>query len=282
MSLLILQGDARRLKDKSVDGIVTSPPYNAKKRYPNDSWDRWEDYIAFLRECYAECVRVARGPVCWVLPLMIQKHFIYASVGDWEMAVPIIAASENLVTCNGQFGRGWTRAYLSCEMMVMTMKPKPGVWIIFAPQPWIGAEDRNRPRGHPAPFVKEIPYGAMRMFPECRIWLDPFAGTGTTPLVARSLGLRSIGMDCDWSSIEIMQQEVAQQILLADPVVIAGIQMTSPDPHSSLVQLISAQGGAFRELTEEGGGSDQEKEGRQKEILMPQRHGVKPKRRKGG
>lgn len=223
---MILQADARHLplRDQSVGGVITSPPYNAGKNYANDSFPDWEQYLDFLHDAFRECQRVSRGPVCWVLPLMLRGHFIYAEVGTWQFATPIIAASEKIVTVGDQFGRGWTRAYVGVEVLVCTEKPRAGVWIpfhrlpamcepvIFAPAPFVGPDERNRPR-HPAPFVREVPGSAMRMFPEVQSWLDPFAGTGTTAMAAQDRRLRWVSMDLEWGWCEVQRKELAQESL---------------------------------------------------------------------
>lgn len=225
---MIIQADARHLplRDQSVGGVITSPPYNVGKSYPNDAFVQHEDYLRFLWACFLECLRVARGPVCWVLPLLCRGRFIYAEVGVWEFATPIIAASEKVLAVGDQFGRGWSRAYVGVELLLCTRKPRAGVWIpfhrlpdmcqpvIFAPAPFVGPDDRNRPK-HPAPFVREVPGAAMRMFPEVDSWLDPFGGTGTTALAAKDRGLQSVTMDVSWEYVVMQREELRQQSLFA-------------------------------------------------------------------
>jgi len=223
---VILQGDCQALplRDKSVGGIITSPPYNVGKSYPNDSFLEHPDYLTFLQRCYAECVRVSQGPVIWILPLLCRGHFLYAEVGDWQFASPILACSEKVIFVGDQFGRGWTRAYVSVELMVSTMKPPAGCWIIggefnemagqvvFAPAPFVGATERNRPR-HPAPFVREVPGSVMRMFPDVSFWCDPFGGTGTTAIAAQTRNLRYVTMDLAWEYVMLQREELRQPAL---------------------------------------------------------------------
>ena len=57
----------KQLGDKSVNLIVTSPPYNIGIDY--DEWNdrmRWEDYWAFTKEWLSECYRVLKddGRIC--------------------------------------------------------------------------------------------------------------------------------------------------------------------------------------------------------------------------
>lgn len=56
------------LPDQSVDLIVTSPPYDAARRYGTlDFKLEGEAWAVWARPIFMECLRVCRGPVCWVV-----------------------------------------------------------------------------------------------------------------------------------------------------------------------------------------------------------------------
>jgi len=62
-----IKGMKKRLKDKSVDLIITSPPYNIGIDY--DSWNdrmKWDDYWKFTENWLKECFRVLKddGRIC--------------------------------------------------------------------------------------------------------------------------------------------------------------------------------------------------------------------------
>lgn len=78
-----------------------------------------------------------------------------------------------------------------------------GEWLDLTQQVWfIYPEDVRRGGSHPAPFPEKLParlirlysYGAAAGFPG-EIVLDPFAGTGTSCVVAGRMGRRFIGID---------------------------------------------------------------------------------------
>ena len=54
----------------------------------------------------------------------------------------------------------------------------------------------------------------MRMFPEVETWCDPFAGTGTTGLVARDLGKRCLLIEIENRWTHVARSEFDQRMLL--------------------------------------------------------------------
>ena len=76
-------------------------------------------------------------------------------------------------------------------------------WLDLTQQVWfMYPEDVKRGGSHPAPFPQKLPGRLMRLYSygaapnfAGEIVLDPFAGTGTTCAVAKSMGRRFIGID---------------------------------------------------------------------------------------
>jgi adenine-specific DNA-methyltransferase len=67
----------RRLKDKSIKLIVTSPPYNIGKSY--EKRDSLDNYIASQAEVIAECVRLLhpKGSICWQVGNHVQDGEVF-------------------------------------------------------------------------------------------------------------------------------------------------------------------------------------------------------------
>jgi modification methylase len=102
-------------------------------------------------------------------------------------------------------------------------------WLDLTQQVWfMYPEDVKRGGGHPAPFPQKLPgrlmrlysYGAAKDFPG-DIVLDPFAGTGTTCALAKSLGRRFIGIDINKTYIAIARQKV-RDVTRGQPLLLVG------------------------------------------------------------
>lgn len=67
----------RKLKDKSIKLIVTSPPYNIGKSY--ERRDSLENYILAQRQVIAECVRLLhpKGSICWQVGNHVQNSEVF-------------------------------------------------------------------------------------------------------------------------------------------------------------------------------------------------------------
>jgi site-specific DNA-methyltransferase (adenine-specific) len=69
----------------------------------------------------------------------------------------------------------------------------------------------NRPNNGLAPFPEELPRRCLLLgCPERGLVLDPFAGTGTTLVVARALGMDFVGIDVDPAAVAEMRRRLGQ------------------------------------------------------------------------
>jgi DNA modification methylase len=102
-------------------------------------------------------------------------------------------------------------------------------WLDLTQQVWfMYPEDVKRGGSHPAPFPQKLPgrlmrlysFGAAADFPG-DIVLDPFAGTGTTCAVAKSMGRRFVGIDISERYIATAQQKV-RDAAASQPLLLVG------------------------------------------------------------
>jgi len=102
-------------------------------------------------------------------------------------------------------------------------------WLDLTQQIWfMYPQEVKRGKDHPAPFPEKLParlmrlytYGAVAHFPG-EIVLDPFAGTGTTCAVAKTMGRRYVGIDVNPAYIKIARQRVRDAPVLK-PLLLVG------------------------------------------------------------
>ena len=224
----ILLGDSelllRELPNNCIDLIFTSPPYNFGKRYNNtDDSHSWEIYFQHLFSIFAECIRVLKygGRII----VNVQPHF-----SDY---IPTHHIISNYFMGQGLIWKGeiiWNKNHYNCKTTAWGSWKSPSspylkyTWEfleIFCKgvikkdglrehadidktdfRHWVNAmwsvtpETRMQQFNHPAMFPEELAKRALMLFSfKHDIVLDPFVGTGTTCVVAKSLNRKYIGMD---------------------------------------------------------------------------------------
>ncbi len=66
--------------------------------------------------------------------------------------------------------------------------------------------------GHPAPFPEELPNRLIQLFTfKGDVVLDPFAGSGTTCLAAKTAGRHYLGYDTCAEYIQLANRRLAQE-----------------------------------------------------------------------
>lgn len=248
----ILSGDAAKILStfpaRSVDLIVTSPPYN----FGLDQYDRhddtktWDDYFGWLENIFAECARVLvpGGRIAVVVqPLFSDYMPTHHRVADVLRRAGLLFQAEILwekhnYNCKYTAWGSWCSPSMPyfkytwefIEVFAKETRKKKGdsslatvtgdefkKWVYAK---WdIAPERRMRDFGHPAMFPEQVPERLIKMFSyEGDVVLDPFNGVGTTTMVAHRLGRKFIGIDlskpyCKISERRIAEDEVARSQL---------------------------------------------------------------------
>lgn len=212
----------RALKDKSVNMVFTSPPYNMNLRVRNGKYCSrnipkepisskytnfddnlsMEDYFAFNRDVLRECLRVSELVFYNVQFITGNKRALFELIGEFSAQI-----KEFIVWDKGHAQPAVRDKVLNSGFeVILVLESENAMSRRFDKANFDrGALDNvwriNRgraPKDHKAVFPVPLVERAVRNFSNPGdIILDPFMGTGTTGLVSRALGRRFIGMEID-------------------------------------------------------------------------------------
>lgn len=218
----------KNLDDKSIDLIITSPPYNKRgfngnqKRtdsclwnktidyngdvnvdnMPEDNYEQWQ--IEILNECfrvlkddgslfYNHKLRVHKNKASFPLEWINKSKFIFRQLITWDRS-----SSVNMDKC---------RYIPSTEYIFWLIKEQKNPRFkrldntLFPTEVWKFAPARNN--NHPAPFPIELPDNIIPNVAQGDriLVLDPFMGSGTVACSA-------VKNNCDYIGFELFQQYI--------------------------------------------------------------------------
>lgn len=209
----VVHGDClevmRALPAKSIDVIITSPPYNLLNSTGNGlkintNCGKWKnaaikegynqyndnmpyrDYVAWQKECVAEMVRIIKddGAIFYNNKNRVQGGLIQDRgeiVRDFPLRQIITWKRSGAINFNaGYFLPTTEQIYLICPKAFKLAKGAnkfTDVWEI--------TQEMKNP--HPAPFPEEL-IDRIVQSTTGQIILDPFGGSGTTAVCAKKFG----------------------------------------------------------------------------------------------
>ena len=215
-----------RIPDRSIDLIITSPPYNFGHSYaqdPHEDTHEWNTYFEKLLVVWRECERVLKpgGRIAVnIQPLFSDYVPTHHHISHQLLSLGLLWKAEILWEKNNYNAKytawgSWkspSMPYLKytwefIEIFDKESHKKEGrrediditadefkEWVLgkwsFPP------EIRMRDYNHPAMFPEELPRRLIKLFSyKNDIVLDPFNGAGTTTLVSWKLHRRFIGIE---------------------------------------------------------------------------------------
>ena len=226
----ILNGDSleimRKMSDKSIDLIITSPPYNLlnstgnglKKNTKTGKWKNaaikngyeeyednmpYEKYIYWQRECVSEMCRIVKddGAIFYNNKNRVQNGLLQDRgeiVRGFPLRQIITWKRSGAINFNpGYFLPTTEQIYLICKKPFKLVKGAnkfTDVWEI--------TQEMKNP--HPAPFPEAL-IDRIISSTEGKIILDPFAGSGTTGVSAQKFRRNFILIDKSEKYCRMMQ-----------------------------------------------------------------------------
>lgn len=250
----LIVGDARRmpeLPDNSVALVVTSPPYFVGKEYEAALGEghvpaTYFDYLAMLRDVFAECVRVLepggrlainvanlgrkpyrslsadvisilqddlglllRGEIVWIKADGANGSCAWGSFASAANPVLRDVTERVIVACKGRFDRALSRAERRRRGLPHEDTITREDFMAWTLDVWRIPAEHARRVGHPAPFPVELPRRLIELYTyKGDLVLDPFLGSGSTAVAAVRTGRRYVGYDVDPSYVALAARRI--------------------------------------------------------------------------
>jgi modification methylase len=219
-----------RMPEKSIDLVVTSPPYNLRNSsgggMANGSGGLWrnaalsngyadgntddmpyEQYVEWQRKCLTAMMRLLKddGAIFYNHKWRVQDGLLqdrHDIVSGFPVRQIIIWQRSGGINFNLQyFLPTYEVIYLICnkDFRLTSKDPEHPKAACGVGDVWKFSQECDNP--HPAPFPVELPKRCIDAT-DAKVVLDPFMGSGSTAIAAKMTGI-------DWIGIEISKQYCA-------------------------------------------------------------------------
>ena len=223
----IIQGDClevlKTLPEKSIDLIITDPPYGlnfrshrpmASKKKDFIANDKPEDLVPLIQKVIPELIRIMEdnSEIYWFCAGGGSPVFAWAWL-EFKKFEPELRVKNLLVWDKQSVGLGWDWRF-QYETIFQLVKGKgiantdKGASNVLRAKKIIPQEGE-----HPTPKSIDIISEILKRKPS-KIVLDPFAGGGSTLEAAKRLGIDFIGIEIEPKYVKMCQNRLRQEILL--------------------------------------------------------------------
>lgn len=251
--------DMRDVKDASVALVVTSPPYFAGKAYEAISPDNpavpdsYVEYVAMLRDVFAECVRVLepggriavnianlgrkpyrslaadvirilqddlglliRGEVVWVKARGAGGNCAWGTYLQPGNPVLRDLTERVVIAGKGRFDRAIGRVDRKAQGLPHAATVTGDEFLDATLDVWELPPESASRVDHPAPFPVALPQRLIELYTYADdLVLDPFLGSGSTAVAAARTGRRYVGYDLDPAYVAIARRRVEAEHVAA-------------------------------------------------------------------
>jgi DNA modification methylase len=186
------------IPDKSIDLVLTDPPYNVKKDFANDDLSKG-DFREFVKSFVDESLRVSK-----LLIFFTGSKYLVEVMGGVSQFIDICYFYKPYANNKGIIS-DWNH----CDLIIACgdkpiKKPKNNFYQYLKFPTTEG-------KPHPCPKPNEIMRKLIIDFTEKdHTILDPFMGSGTTGVACKELGRNFIGIEIDKGYYEIAEKRIAQ------------------------------------------------------------------------
>lgn len=243
-NIVLYLGDVlneKLFKKQFIDLIVTSPPYNVGINYNSNNDElSYQKYLEFSEKWMSNCYKWSNTQARFLLNIPLDKNKGgHKSVGSdltkivqdvgWKYHSTIIW-NEGNISRRTAWG-SWLSAsapyvIAPVELIVILYKEQwkktkgtkksditKQEFMDWTNGLWTFNGESKKKIGHPAPFPKELPYRAIKLFSyQDDIIFDPFAGSGTTLIVAANIKRKAVGLDIDKKYCELAKRRIINEV----------------------------------------------------------------------
>jgi site-specific DNA-methyltransferase (adenine-specific) len=225
----------REIPDGSVDLILTSPPYNMNLRIRNGKYCSrqlvkelttkynnfddnlpMDDYYEFNKKVINECLRVSDLTFLNVQFLTGNKPALFRLIGEFHKEIKEFIIWDK-VNAQPAIGSGVLNSQFECLIVLQVSAPESRSFKCAnfmrgeLSNVWHIKRGKKAHKSHGAVFPVELAEKVISNFTaEGDVVLDPFMGTGTAGVVAKSLGRSFIGIELDEDYLNISKERIGE------------------------------------------------------------------------